>query len=124
MVRTVYDDLEIRGIKITAFYKDGKKGDIMAHLVINNKGRQNFRKGTIVNKVGNHLENQTRVWVFPFGPVTKEIVMLKNVEIPNKIEEIKLRLLFFDPSKERGLSVGGKVFEIDFTDAEVEYLEL
>ena len=33
------------------------------------------------------------------------------------LEEIKLRLLFFDPSKERGLSVGGKVFEIDFTDA-------
>ena len=120
-IPTVYDELDIRAVKLRVAPTARRRGDVYATLAINNKGRHIFRRGTIVNKVGLHLEGQTRVCVWPFGPTRKEILMLKDAEVPYKIKQAEMRILFYDPGFERGLNVGGKFYDLDFKDAEVEY---
>tara|TARA_Y100000310_G_scaffold171070_1_gene171218 strand:+ start:1125 stop:1499 length:375 start_codon:yes stop_codon:yes gene_type:complete len=120
--KTAYDDLDIRGIKLRVERLGDNRGNVFATLVINNKGRQMFRKGRLVVKVAPHQENQTGVWVWPYGPTTKEIMILRDSEVPRIIKAVDLQMLFFDPSKERGLSVGGRIFDrVDFSEAEVEF---
>jgi hypothetical protein len=119
-VPSVYDDLTIRPVKITVSPTSRRRADVYATLVINNKGRRFFRKAKIVSKIGPHEERQTSVAVWPFGPTKKEVLMLKDTEIPYSIQEAEMRILFYDPSFERGLSMGGKFYDIDFSEIEVE----
>tara|TARA_Y100000310_G_C20610262_1_gene777639 strand:+ start:192 stop:572 length:381 start_codon:yes stop_codon:yes gene_type:complete len=122
--QSAYDDLEIKGVKITVVRTDPRMnfGDVFATLVINNKGRHSFLRGRIVNKIANSQENQTGVMVLPYGPTTKKITMLKNVELPYRITDVQLQVLFYQSSWERGMNVGGKMFDVDFSEAEVEYV--
>jgi len=125
-IKTVYDEIEIRGGKVIVkpTTPDNSRGDIHAMLILNNKGRHTFRKAHIVNKTNDVGEETTaKVIVWPFGPTKKEILMLKDVDIPRDIKNVKLQVMFFDPKKERGLNSGGKIFTVDFTGAEVEYLD-
>ena len=101
--KTAYDDLDIRGIKLRVERLGDNRGNVFATLVINNKGRQMFRKGRIVVKVSPHQERRFGIWVWPYGPSKKEIMILKNADVPRIIKEVSLQLLFFDPTKERGL---------------------
>jgi hypothetical protein len=117
---SVYDDLTIQPVKIRTVSTGRRRADVYATLVINNKGRHLFRKAKIVSKIGPHEERQTSLIVWPFGPTKKEILMLKDTETPHLIKEAEMRILFFDPTFERGLSVGGKFFDIDFDKVEVE----
>lgn len=117
---SVYDELDIKPIKIRMATTGRRRADVYVTLMINNKGRHLFRKAKIVSKVGPHQEQQTSLVVWPFGPVKKEILMLKDSDVPHSIKKAEMRILFFDPSFERGLSVGGKFFDIGFNDVEVE----
>jgi hypothetical protein len=125
-IKTVYDEIEIRGAKVTVKPNtpDGERGDIYATLILNNKGRHTFRKGRIVNKTNDvGEENATKVLVWPFGPTKKEILMLSDTDVPRDIKNVELQVMFYDPKKERGLNSGGKIYRVDFTGAEVEYLD-
>ena len=49
--------------------------------------------------------------------------MLQDTDIPRDIKVVQLQVMFYDPKKERGLNSGGKIYNVDFTGAEVEYLD-
>lgn len=122
-IHSVYDDLEVKGSRLRIQRGEGNRGDIYATVVFNNKGRHTFKWGTIVNKTAPWEEAQTRIWVWPFGPTKKEVLMLHDTELPRTVNEVDFQILFFDRSKERGLSVGGKIFDVNFKGAEVEYFD-
>ena len=125
-IRTVYDDIEIRGAKVSVkpSAPDAGRGDIYATLIISNRSRHTFRKGRIVNKINDvGEENTTKVIVWPYGPTKKQILMLQDTDIPRDIKFVQLQVMFYDPKKERGLNSGGKIYNVDFTGAEVEYLD-
>jgi len=118
---SVYDYISIKGSRVQVQRNGNGLANVSVTLVINNNSRHLFRSGRIVVKQTPHKEVQTSLWVWPFGPTTKEIQILRDTEVPRTINNLDLQVLFYDPSKERGLSVGGKMFDVDFSNAEVEY---
>ncbi|MDP6413817.1 MAG: hypothetical protein QGG54_02065 [Gammaproteobacteria bacterium] len=118
---SLYDSISIKGTKVRVQRNGKGLSSVYVTLAINNNSRHLFRGGRLVVKQAPHKEVQTSVWVWPFGPTEKEIQILRNAEVPWTVKNLELQVLFYDPAKERGLSVGGKIFDVDFSNAEVEY---
>ena len=115
-----YRPISIIGTKIMVQYTSGDRGNIIVSLLIKNTGGKTFRNGRLVIWDAPYEQREEKVWLWGHSRVKKEMVILRNVEIPRRIDSIDLKLLFYDGGLRRGKNRGGRVFDVPFDGCEIE----